>query len=110
MHASLSKLREGYVKHLSPSEVKRGYVYISKEPQINEILCTNDFELKIADRIIVSRRIDRYGRIQVPCTILRELGTNQPLHFVVVSKNRLEITPSETDNSERLPGEKSLQS
>lgn len=102
MSASLSRLRGGYVRHLSPSEVKRGYVYISREQQLHEILCTNDLELKIADKLIASRKIDRYGRIQVPCSILRELGTNQPLHFVVVSRNRLEIMPSEIDNSKRV--------
>lgn len=93
MGVNVSRLREGYIKHLSVSEVKRGYVFISREQQLHEVLCTKEFEVKIADKLIFARKIDKYGRIQVPCTILPEIRTNQPLYFVVVSKKRLEITP-----------------
>lgn len=93
MRTDLSRLCKGFVRRLTSSEVNRGYIYLSRHNEIREILSVDNFEVKILENLLASRKIDKHGRFQVPCKILRKLGTNQLLLFELVSTNKLEIAP-----------------
>ena len=99
MRATIARWREGFIRRLCPSEVNRGYVYISRNKELQDLLCVDNFEVKIAETLLVARRIDGHGRIQIPCKLLRELGSNKLLQFEIVSKDRMEIVPIE-DNQQ----------
>lgn len=86
-------LKLSIVRTLRPSELARGYVYISMDKRLCEILDTKDFELEIAGEIYPCRKIDSYGRVQIPIRLLRDIGGREELHIRLVSQKRLKIGP-----------------
>jgi len=89
----VSKLRGGFVRSLTPHEVKRGYVFISNDKNLPTILETSDFKVEIGGRSFFSRRLDVSGRFHVPRRALESIGTGQKLRFSLVSRQTLRVEP-----------------
>ena len=73
------------------SEVARGYVYISTDKRLFGILDIEDFTVEIEGEVVPHRKIDSYGRVQIPRRLLRRLGAAGAVHMSLVSKKRLSI-------------------
>ena len=88
----VTKLRQGVVRNLTPHEVKRGYIFISKNRALSKVLDVNDFEVEIAGRLYPSRKIDVSGRVHIPRTFLETIGAIQKLRIELVSRKRVTMT------------------
>ena len=58
----LNKLIIGYTKRLNKVEIKRNFLYISRDKRIFEVL-DNPVDIYINDVYNSTREIDKYGRI-----------------------------------------------
>ena len=86
-----SRLRNNFVRCLTPHELKRGYVFVSNDERLAEVLDTKDFEAKIEGQSFPKRRLDVSGRFHAPRKVLENLGTAQKLRFSLASKQMLKI-------------------
>ncbi len=68
------RLRAGVRRPLTPHEWRRGYVYVSQDPTLEEILDTQCFTVVVAGKAIPNRRTDVSGRVHIPPSDLDALG------------------------------------
>lgn len=87
------KLLRSYIRTFKPHETQRGYVFISKDKHLPDILETKSFEVQLGSHTFSSRRIDKFGRIQIPKRYLIALGTDKRLRFSLVSRTKLKVEP-----------------
>jgi hypothetical protein len=85
------RLKQGIVRNLTPHELARGYLYISQDKHLREILDVDDFEVAMGGEVCSRRAIDSYGRVQIPVRLLRDIGTARKADIVLVSRKRLNI-------------------
>jgi len=76
---------------LTPHERSRGYVYVSKDAAVNEILDVNCFIAEVVGKSFPNRRLDVSGRVHIPKTQLDALGDGE-VKIKVVSRTLLVIT------------------
>ena len=76
---------------LTRHELNRGYVYVTQDRELPEILDVEDFSVEINGTLIESRRISVSGRVHVRRRILEAIGTSTPVTIRVVSQKMLEI-------------------
>lgn len=87
----VKRLKQGIFRHLKPHELARGYVFISMDKRLCEILDIKDFEVGIAGEICPSRKIDSYGRVHIPRHLLKNIGITEEVHIRLVSRKRLNM-------------------
>jgi len=87
----VKRLKQGIFRNLSPHELARGYVYISMDKNLDDILDTNDFEVEIAGEVCSCRKIGSYGRVQIPIRLLKHIGTTGNMRIKLISRKRLSI-------------------
>jgi hypothetical protein len=87
----VSRLRNGFVRCLTPHELRRGYVFVSNDRRLAEVLEANDFEVEIAGQTFPRRRLDVSGRFHVPRKVLENIGTSQELRFSLASSQKFKI-------------------
>ncbi len=69
-------LRAGIRRTLTPSEVARGYIYISNDRSVRHILGTS-FVCRVGFRNLPARRLDGSGRMVVGRAITRSLAGHE---------------------------------
>jgi hypothetical protein len=88
------RLAAGFTRRLTPSELKRGYVFISNDTSLSDILDTQNFDVEIQGKVLPNRRIDGSGRILVPRDLLRGPKPEQLWSFQLTSRTKLKLTPA----------------
>ena len=94
VNQGLYRMSGGISRRLRPTELARGSVYISMDKSLSKILDTRDFEVHIAGEVFRNRKIDPWGRIQIPKRYLQALVGTAECHIRLVSRHRLEIRPT----------------
>ena len=84
------RLLAGVVRPLTPHEWRRGYVYATQDPSIEQILDGQCFTVVVAGKAIPNRRIDVSGRVHIPGPDLAALGHGDVV-IMVDSERRLII-------------------
>jgi hypothetical protein len=87
----VKRLREGIKRPLTPHELARGYVFISNDKHIDEILDTRNFSVEVEGLSIPSRRLDVSGRVHIPRQYLEKIGIQNNIGITLASKNKLKI-------------------
>ena len=87
------RLRKGITRTLTRHELNRGYVYVTQDRELPEILNVKNFAVEIDGTLIEGRRISVSGRVHVKKGILGGIGTSSPVTIRVVSQRMLEIKP-----------------
>jgi hypothetical protein len=93
----VSRLRNGFIRCLTRHELNRGYVFISNDKRLDEVLDTKDFEVEIGGQTFPKRRLDVSGRFHVPRKVLENIGTAQKLRFHLASRQMLKIQQAGSD-------------
>lgn len=89
----IKRIASGFTRRLTPSELKRGYVFISIHKSLPKILDTQDFDLEIKSQVLPNRRIDGSGRILGLLDFLRGTKPEQLWSFQLASRSKLKLTP-----------------
>lgn len=58
-----NKLHAGYLRNITQSEMKRGYLFVSKDSAVREIVRNNSLELFIDGESYGMKCIDKHGRV-----------------------------------------------
>ena len=87
----LYRIKKGIERRLTKSEVKRGYLFISVDRSLKELINTDNFTLEIDGKELESRKIDKYGRVQIPRNTLREIGLEKEIIIEIASKDKMQI-------------------
>lgn len=87
----IRRLNQGIVRRLTPHELKRGYIFISNDKHLSEVLDIENFEVEIAGRLYSSRRIDVSGRVHIPLVFLRTIGAEQKIQIDLVSQKKVRM-------------------
>jgi len=81
--------KRGFTRRLTPSESRRGYLFISKDKAFSELIDVNRFEIDVEDCILPNRSLDSHGRVYLGLTLTQDLGSGTLLRFGVHSPSRL---------------------
>ena len=57
---------KGITRALTLHEIARGYIYVSQDRKLKEILDTTEFTVRIGNTKLENKRIDVSGRVHVP--------------------------------------------
>ena len=87
----VNRLQNSFIRCLTPHELNRGYVLVSNDKHLAEVLDIKNFEVEIKGQTFLKRRLDVSGRFHVPCRVLEDIGTSQRLRFRLASKQKLKI-------------------
>lgn len=87
----VSRLQNSFVRCLAPHELKRGYIFVSSDKHLAEVLDTENFAAEIEGQTFPKRRLDVSGRFHVPRKVLEDIGTSQSLRFSLASRRNLKI-------------------
>jgi hypothetical protein len=90
----LNRLLAGAEKRITPSEIARGYFFITHDKLAIAALGNNDFDVSFGKYVLKDKHIDAYGRISVGRAILREFK-DKVLVMRIDGKN-LVIKPART--------------
>lgn len=85
------RLQSGFDRYLTPHELKRGYVFVSNDKHLSEILDVRAFDVDITGQTFRGRRLDVSGRFHVPRRVLQDIGTLQRLRFSLTSRQGLRV-------------------
>ena len=91
MASGVIRLNRGVKRPLTPHEIARGYVYVSQDKHLSDLLDIDNFTVEIAKQTIKNKRLDVSGRVHVPRVILEAIGIKQHVTIKVVSKTKLAI-------------------
>jgi hypothetical protein len=100
----VNRLRHGIIRNLTPHELNRGYVFISKDKALTEILDINNFDVQIGKEVIRSRKIDVSGRVHIPRKFLANIGTARQVRIGLATDIGIKIMPlnlNESDEEDR---------
>ena len=95
----VKRLREGIKRSLTPHELARGYVFISNDRHLDEVLDTHNFSIEVEGLSFPSRRLDVSGRVHIPRQYLENIGMENNIGITLVSKNKLRIDVFRTGGS-----------
>lgn len=87
----VNRLLKGVSRPLTIHEFNRGYVFVSMDIHLPEVLHVGNFDVDFNGTIVAKRRIDVSGRVHVSRKLLRTVDEAQTMNIKIVSKNRLEI-------------------
>lgn len=77
-----NRLIAGFTKKLNVHEVARGYIFLTRDPSLTDILRLDNFDVIFDGARIKDRSIDAYGRFWLPRETLKQMG-RKALHFQV---------------------------
>lgn len=83
------KLQSGFSRRLTPHELDRGYVFVSKDKHLVEVLEIKGFEVELNGETFPNRRLDVSGRFSVPRRVLQAIGASHDLRFTLASRRKL---------------------
>ena len=86
-----NRLKRGIVRYLTPHEIKSGYVFISLDKHLSDILDVTDFEVHIFGRVFESRRIDVSGRVSISAILLKDIGPRRSLRIKRITRKRIDM-------------------
>ncbi len=92
-HQGRKRLAIGVRRALTQHELIRGYVFVSKDKDLNEVLNTSSFILKLGEKSFPNRRIDVSGRVHVLRTELSAFSDGY-VSIRIVSQDVLSISKS----------------
>lgn len=90
-HLKCGGFEKGHIRKLTKSETECGYLFISKDKDLKDFLNIDEFDIDIDGVIFKSRKIDSYGRIQIPFENLRRIGAWQIIRTSLVSRNKIKV-------------------
>lgn len=91
---NVERLFKGISRLISPSELVRGYVFVSADKGISEHFRSNDFELDYNGHIMSGRRLDSSGRVHIPKSFIAELAAPKKVLVKIESQWKLTISES----------------
>lgn len=80
-----NRLVRGFTKKLNVHELKRGYVFLTLDPSLEEILNTRSFDVIVDGQRISERSLDAYGRFWLPRQIMERIG-KRTVNFLIESR------------------------
>ncbi len=95
----VKRLREGIKRSLTPHELARGYVFISNDRHLDEVLDTRNFSVEVEGCSFPSRKLDVSGRFHIPRQYLEKIGKDNDVSITLISKNKLQINVLHTEGS-----------
>jgi hypothetical protein len=87
----INRIQNGIIRKLNKAELTRGYIFLTRDLAIEEILRVSDFDVKIIGKTLNNRKLDKYGRFMVPRKLMENMNGQQHYKFSVLSKKILEI-------------------
>ncbi|MFC1986265.1 hypothetical protein ACFLWC_04655 [Chloroflexota bacterium] len=90
----LIRLKNGIKRKISKTEVNRGYFFLSLDKKLCTLLNVEKFILEINGNLVTNRRIDNWGRFQIPRHILRRIGSERYIFVELISKSKIRIDPA----------------
>ena len=85
------RLEQGITRKLTRHEIARGYVYVSQDRDLSDVLDVNNFTVIFDDTVVSNRRIDVSGRVHISRRLLTKVGLGRPITIRLTSKKYLEI-------------------
>jgi len=96
----VARLRDGVLHTITRSEASRGYLFVSSDHLLEQVLDVHDFVLRFGSYDLPHRRIDSCGRVQVSKKVFHyRPGTRVEMKLM----NRRTLVVRSLD-SERCPG------
>lgn len=90
--SQVPRLVEGKVfRRLSPSEAERGYIYLSTDKRLREVLDTECFHLDFCGKRFANRRIDKWGRLQASTTAIRAVPSHARVSISIVDRSMVRV-------------------
>ena len=90
VHQGRRRLLKGVSRPLTVHEYQRGYVFISKDRDLNEVL-NPPFNVDVAGTIVSGRRVDVSGRVHIPRGVLNAIAPCKKVSLRIVSPTLIEI-------------------
>jgi hypothetical protein len=84
-HQGRNRLMRGFTKRLNVHELARGYVFLTRDPSLEEILNTRSFDVVVDGQRISDRSLDAYGRFWLPRQIMKNIG-RRTANFLIESR------------------------
>lgn len=69
----LRRLKEGFEKKLTNSEISRGYIFVTMDKEAKKIIGEN-FLLKVKDVSFKNKNIDSFGRVSIGREVAKKLA------------------------------------
>ena len=83
-----NRLISGFSKKLNIHEIARGYIFLTRDPSLTDILRLDNFDVILDGTRIKDRSIDAYGRSWLPRETLKVMG-RKTIHFQVKANSLL---------------------
>jgi len=77
----IKRLKTGFVRKLIKPELDGGYLFLSRDKTLVGVLNPDDFNVNIFGQKLEHCHLDRYGRFQVPTSLLKKLSVGQLMMF-----------------------------
>lgn len=79
------------VRPLTPSEIERGYMYLSTDKRLSDVLDTERFDLDFCGKLFVNRRIDKWGRFQASTTAIRAVPSDARVSISIADRRTVRV-------------------
>lgn len=89
-HQGKYRLQRGVTRPLTLHELDRGYVYISRDKALIDILNVDDFTVEVDGASFYNKRLDVSGRVHIPKQALKDISDGV-VNIKVVSRNLMVI-------------------
>lgn len=66
-------------------------MYLTRDRRLAEVLDTDSFDVDFCGQVYVNRKIDKFGRFQVPTAALRKLDPDSVILISVVSRRLIRV-------------------
>ncbi|NTU70981.1 MAG: hypothetical protein HGB10_04055 [Coriobacteriia bacterium] len=90
----IRRIQMGTTRNVWASELRRGYLFFTRDRRVTELL-DEQFDVDFLGHRLAGRRIDKYGRFQVPCRVLRSIEAGAPIRFEAVNRSLLRVVTLE---------------
>lgn len=67
-------------------------MYLTSDRRLAEVLSVERFDVDFCGARLKDRRIDKFGRFQVPCRMLRSLPESASLLISITSRDLISVT------------------
>jgi len=87
----MKRIARGIKRRLTPYEAQRGYVFLTRDRKLGEVLDKDCFELDFCGRLFADRRIDKFGRFQVPRAVVQGVPSDAVVAIEIVNRGLIRV-------------------
>jgi len=87
----LLRIARGIVRPLTRYEAQRGYIYLTRDRRLSEVLDTERFDLDFCGKLFPNRRIDKWGRFQASTTAIRAVPSGARVSISIADRRMVRI-------------------